>query len=407
MSNQFATCTIIAKESLAILENMLGFTANVNKDYESEFVSNKDRGYAPGQTIQIKRPPRYTYRAGRIAQPQATVQKTVPLTLSQGGTDLSLNSLERTLSVSSDTMQKMLQGAMATVANEVDFQGLALARNATYNAVGTPGTPPTTAALALQLITDANTKLDGMAAPRDGERSLALSPQMNGQLVTGLAGLFNSQDKLSKQYGKGMMVDSLGLSYFMDQNVSAHVNGTQPQATGTVNGAGQTGAVLTVNAGTITGTITRGTVFTIANVFAVNPQNRESTEQLAQFVATADVAAGATTIPISPAITPTGQFQNVTASPANAALLTLVGTPNQRYASNIAYHRDAFTCAMVPMWMPRGGRGVVDVAQETHKGITIKVTEVYDGKSDETIMRFDTLFGWAATYPEMATRVLG
>ena len=54
MSNTLVTCSIVAKESLAILENMLGFAANVNRDWEDEFGSNMARGYAPGSTINIK-----------------------------------------------------------------------------------------------------------------------------------------------------------------------------------------------------------------------------------------------------------------------------------------------------------------------------------------------------------------
>lgn len=100
MSNTLVTCSIVAKESLAILENMLGFAANVNRDWEDEFGSNMSRGYAPGSTINIKKPPRYTYRAGRVAVPQATVETTVPIVLSQGGTDLNFTSYERTLSLS-------------------------------------------------------------------------------------------------------------------------------------------------------------------------------------------------------------------------------------------------------------------------------------------------------------------
>ena len=69
MSNTLVTCSIVAKESLAILENMLGFAANVNRDWEDEFGSNMSRGYAPGSTINIKKPPRYTYRNGRVSVP--------------------------------------------------------------------------------------------------------------------------------------------------------------------------------------------------------------------------------------------------------------------------------------------------------------------------------------------------
>jgi hypothetical protein len=398
MSNTLVTCSIVAKESLAILENMLGFAANANRDWEDEFKGNMARGYAPGTTINIKKPPRYTYRAGRVAVPQSTVESSVPLTLQQGGCDLSFTSAERTLSLTQ--LEKKIRAAMATVVNEIDRQGLDLARTATFNVLGTPGTPPTTQALALAAVTNLNQRLDEMAAPRDGERTLVMNPALNGSMIQGFAGLFNGQQTLDRQFRRGVMVDSLGIAYQMDQNVSLHTNGTQAVAGTNVNGANQTGSTVTVAA--LAGTITQGTKITLPGVFAVNPQTRQSTGTLAQFVITADVAAGATSLPISPAIVTSGAFQNVTASPTNGSPFTIFGTASGSYSCNPAYHRDAFTLAMVPMWAPPGGKGVIDVAQESYKGMNLKVTEFYDGTNDVSIMRLDVLFGWAATYPELS-----
>jgi len=400
MTNTLVTSSIVARETLAILKNMISFSANVNRDWEDEFTSNMSRGYAPGQTINIKRPPRYTYRAGRVAVPQSTVETTVPLTLSQGGCDVNFTSLERTLSL--PKLEDKLQAAIAPVANEIDRQGLQLAHFQTFNALNVAGTLPTTQAAALQVITDANARLDEMAAPRDKRRCLITNPRLNGALIQGLAGLFNNSTTIGKQYQSGMMVDSLGLAYGMDQNVDVHVNGA---ATATnINGAGQTGSTITVVA-VAGGTLTRGTVITLPNVFAVNPQSRVSTGVLAQFVVTADVAAAATSIPISPALVTSGAFQNVTGSPTTAAPYVIMGAASTSYATNVAFHKDAFTLAMVPMWAPRGGKGVIDVAQRTEDGFTLKVTEFYDGINDNSIMRIDVLFGWAATYPELSTKI--
>lgn len=400
MTNTLVTCSIVAKESLAILENMVSFSGMVNRDWEDEFTGNQSRGYSPGQTINIKRPPRYTYRSGRVAVPQATVETTVPLTLSQGGCDLNFTSLERTLSL--QKLEDKLQAALATVGNEIDRQGLQLARQATFNTIGTPGTLPSTQALALAAVTGINQRLDEMAAPRDKQRGLVMGPALNAAAIQGFAGLFNAGDKISKQFGSGMMVDSLGLAYAMDQNVDTHVNGTQVVAGTNINGANQTGAAVTVAA--LGGTITKGTVITLPGVYAVNPQSRVSTGVLAQFVVTADLAAGAVSIPIAPAIVTSGAFQNVTASPTTGAPFTIFGTASGAYQANVGFHKDAFTLAMVPMWAPPGGKGVIDVAQETYKGFTVKVTEFYDGVNDNSIMRLDVLFGWAATYPELAVK---
>ena len=399
MANTLVTCSIVAKESLAILENMVAFAGMVNRDWEDEFTGNQSRGYSPGQTINIKKPPRYTYRSGRVAVPQATVETTIPLTLSQGGCDLNFTSLERTLSL--QKLEDKLQAALATVANEIDRQGLQLARQSTFNCLGTPGTLPNTQALALGAITDINRRLDEMAAPRDKQRGLIMGPALNAATITGFAGLFNSGDKISKQFGSGMMVDSLGLAYAMDQNVDTHTNGTQAVAGTNISGANQVGASVTVVA--TGGTITKGSKITLPGVFAVNPQSRVSTGVLAQFTVTADVAGGATSIPISPAIVTSGAFQNVTASPTTGQPFVIFGTASGSYQANVGFHKDAFTLAMVPMWAPPGGKGVIDVAQETYKGFTVKVTEFYDGVNDNSIMRLDVLFGWAATYPELST----
>jgi hypothetical protein len=401
MSNTLVTCSIVARESLAILKNMLSFSANVNRDFEDEYTSNMARGYAPGATINIKKPPRYTYRAGRVAVPQATVETTVPVTLSQGGCDINFTSIERTLSLTK--LEDKIQAAIAPVANEIDRQGLQLAHFNTFNTINPAGALPTTQALALGVITDSNARLDEMGAPRDKRRCLISNPRLNGSLIQGLAGLFNNSATIGKQYQSGMMVDSLGLAYGMDQNVDTHTNGTQNVAGTNVNGAGQTGSAITVVG--LGGTITRGTVITFPGCFAVNPQSRQSTGVLAQFVVTADLAAAAVSIPISPAIVTSGAFQNVTASPTTGAPFLIVGAASTAYGTNVAFHKDAFTLAMVPMWAPPGGKGVIDVSQKTSDGFTLKVTEFYDGVNDNSIMRIDVLFGWAATYPELSTKI--
>jgi hypothetical protein len=399
MSNTLVTCSIVAKESLAILKNMLSFSQNVNRDWEQEFTGNMSRGYAPGATINIKRPPRYTYRAGRVAVPQSTVETTVPLTLNQGGCDLNFTSFERTLSLTK--LEDKLMAAMAPVANEIDRQGLSLARFSTYNVLNPTGALPTTSALAIQAMTQMGQRLDEMGAPRDRRRAMIANPALNASLVQGFGGFFNNPSKISDQYNTGMLSDSFGFVTGMDQNVDVHTNGA---ATATnINGAGQTGSTITVVA-VAGGTLTRGTVITLPGVFAVNPQSRQSTGQLANFVVTADVAAGQTSIPISPAIVTSGAFQNVTASPTTGQPYVIQGAASTSYGCNVAYHKDAFTLAMVPMWSPPGGKGVIDVAQETMDGFTLKVTEFYDGVNDNSIMRVDVLFGWAATYPELAVK---
>lgn len=401
MSNTLVTCSIVAKEALPILKNMLTFSKNVNRDWEDEYTGNMSRGYAPGATINIKKPPRYTYRAGRVSVPQATVETTIPLTLSQGGTDLNFTSVEQTISLTK--LEDKIAAAVAPIANEIDRQGLQLAHYNTFNALNASGALPTTQLGGVQIVTDANRRLDEMGAPRDMNRMLVSGPGLNGALLNTFSGMFNSVSSLNKQYNTGLMQNAFGIDQGMDQNVDTHTNGTQNVAGVNISGANQTGSAITTVA--LTGTITRGTVITLPGVFAVNPQSRQPTGVLAQFVVTSDLAVGATSIPLSPALVTSGAFQNVSASPTSGSPFLIVGAASTAYQTNVAYHKDAFTLAMVPMWKPTGGKGVIDVAQESYDGFTVKVTNFYDGVNDNAIWRLDVLFGWAATYPELSAKI--
>lgn len=402
-SNTLQNTQVVARECLRILKNQLTFSKGVNRRWEDEFTGNMSRGYEPGATINIRRPPRYTYRAGRVAVPQSTAFGTVPLTLSQGGCDLNFTSFERTLQISDSNIQKALNAAIAAVANEIDRQGMDLVRTRVANLVSVNATTmvqPATQAEALALFTGAGRLLDDNAAPRDGERNIVLSTGLNANSILGLAGLFNQAAAIGKQYNTGLVVDSLGFNVGMGQNTARHTNGA---ATATnINGAGQTGSAITVVA-IAGGTLAAGTVITLPGVFSVNPQNRNSTGRLQQFVVTADALIGATTINISPAIVTTGAFQNVTASPTNGSPYVIVGNASQAYDCSVAYHTDAFTLAMVPMATPAAGNA--KVSQVSDDGFTVKVTEYYDGGNDVSNMRLDVLYGWTATYPELAVRM--
>jgi hypothetical protein len=114
------------------------------------------------------------------------------------------------------------------------------------------------------------------------------------------------------------------------------------------------------------------------------------------------VLVGATSLPISPAIVTSGPFQNVTASPTTAQPFVILGAASTSYQTNIAFHKQAFTLAMVPMEVPNGLG--VRVSQQTRNGFTVKVTDGYDFVNDNTLMRIDVLYGWTATYPELAVK---
>jgi hypothetical protein len=155
-------------------------------------------------------------------------------------------------------------------------------------------------------------------------------------------------------------------------------------------------------------------VFTIAGVFAVNPQNRAAygSNRLRNFVVnqTVTAAGGTIVVNVSPAIITGGQFQNVvvgsTSATATVTPFSIAGTTATAVVSpqNIMYHRNAFTLAMADLELPEGvhfaGR-----AADKQAGLSIRVVRQYTINNDSIPTRLDVLFGWAPLYQELACRV--
>jgi hypothetical protein len=195
----------------------------------------------------------------------------------------------------------------------------------------------------------------------------------------------------------------------MSQSIKVHTTGTR---TGTIL-VNQT--VFTEGQATITldgfgggTTVTVGDVFTIANVFAVNPQTRESTGSLQQFVVTrAQAASGADMVDmaISPSIfTSTNALATVNTFPANNAAVTFLGSASTQYPQNLVYHKDAITFATADLLMPQG----VDMAaRAVHNGISLRIVRQYDINNDRLPCRIDVLYGFSTIRPQMGCRIWG
>ena len=157
-------------------------------------------------------------------------------------------------------------------------------------------------------------------------RFLTVNPAANAALVNGLSGFFNPQDVISRQFKNGMMGEQV-LGYDevnMSQSIKSFTVGTRTATGGTTSAAVTTEGATTI---AITGagngaTVKAGDVFTVADCFAVNPQTRESTGSLFQFVALADVtlnASGAGNITVSPMYSANHALATVNADGALAA----------------------------------------------------------------------------------------
>jgi hypothetical protein len=143
----------------------------------------------------------------------------------------------------------------------------------------------------------------------------------------------------------------------------------------------------------------------------VNPQNRQSTGVLANWVVTQNVVssgAGVATIQISgpggQGIVTAGPFQTATASPANNAAVTVSGAPNVNSAQGLAYHKDAFAWGCADLLLP-GGVHHASRVSDKQLGISMRMVQAYDINTDRFPCRLDVLGGWTTLYPELACRV--
>jgi len=398
MSNSLLTISQITKESLRVLKNQIGMTKSVNRQYDDSFAKS---GAKIGDTINIRKPNRFTVSSGQTLSLQDVTEASTPLVLdSQKHVDFQFSSKDMTLSID-EFSKRYVVPAMTALANDCDFALTGLYKQISQS-VGTPGTSMATLTDALA----AKRKLAEAGCPVDSKLSMMIDAEAEASIVDGLKGLFQSSNQIKEQYEKGMMGRAAGFGWSMDQNIRKHTVGAYA-GTPLVNGGSQTGAAL-ITDGWSSGAsaLVEGDVFTIAGVYAINQQNRESTGQLKEFVVTAGISdtSGAKTIAISPSIVTSGALQNVNAGPADNAAITVKGAASGVFPQQLAFHEDAFVLGCADLVLP-GGVDMASRASDSDSGLSLRLVRDYDISNDRFPCRIDLLYGVKAVYPELACRI--
>lgn len=442
-SNVQLTDSHILKESLMEYHNQVTFLKGVRKQYSKEFAKT---GAKVGATINVRRPIRYQVQQGPAIAPVGIVEDTVPLTLNRYYTiPLQFGSVERALNID-DFRKRYIVPAIAKMSSQMDLECHAAAITGLYptansagsfacpgdgavnQVIGTPGTTVGTkggAATGLlqynapDIFLNAGMLLDNMCAPDDGNRHMILNSAAHASSVGALSGLFNPQGIIAEQYRKGYLGDALGFQFAKDQNVYTHTAGSRAiSGNETVDvtawAAGSTvdkTFVFTAAAGDNTKTIAAGDSFTVAGIYAVNPDNQQNTGILYQFVCATAVtlATGANNVVVAnpPVIAGTttayGDVVVVTSS-ATAAVVFTTGAASTVSPQNMAFHEAAFTLgtADLPIDMPN-----CNAHRESSDGISMRIVTGYDIRADAVITRLDILAGFSVHRPEWCVRLAG
>ena len=375
-------------------------TRNVNRQYDDSFAVE---GAKIGSTLRIRLPDRALVTDGAALQVQDDNEQYTTLTVSsQKHIGVNFTSAELTMQLD-DFAERVLKPRISQLASSIDAD-VANSFKSIYQSVGTPGTTPGTSLVLLQ----AQQKLNEAAAVMS-PRYATVNPAANAGLVEGMKGLFNPTDTISKQFKNGMMgMGVLGFDEInMSQSIKQHTTGswgTGITVTSTVSTQGSTTLGISFTGSSKTWNV--GDVFTVANVYAVNPQTRESTGSLQQFVVTAAASGSSTaTLTVSPAMYTADQaLATIDAFPQASAAVTMVGSSASSYAQNLVYHKDAITFATADLLLPQG----VDMAaRAVHNGISMRVVRQYDINNDRMPCRIDVLYGYSVIRPQMAVRLWG
>lgn len=398
MANTLLSPTIITREALRILHASLNFVSNCDKQYDPQFANS---GASPsgkiGPSLTIRMPNQFSVRTGAALSLQDVTETSQVLTVStQKGVDFTFPSQDLTL-VIDEFSKRYIQPAISVLATNIEADALSMIQDV-YNAVDDNANP-----FSYKDFANGRKLLNQYLAPPTGRVGIMTS----GHVVSysdAIKGLFNPQESVSKPYLLGKIGKVNGIDTYENTVLNPFQSGTAAATTGyLVNGAGQSGASITVDTGTTT--FKKGDIVTFAGVNAVDPETKADRGFLQQFVLTADAGPTATSLPVSPALVLTGPAQNVTGSPTdNGAVLKIGGGASALYQQSLLFHPEAFAFVTadlvdVSKFGAWGARQVMD-------GISMRIARQYDISNDTVPCRIDVLYGYKTLRPQLACRVI-
>ena len=395
MANSFFTVAAISKELVRLMENDLVLGKSVGTDnLENETVKS-------GGAVKVRRQMQYLGQDNNLdlsAFSEDVTEGTVTVTLDQTWSNkVSISAIDRTLSF--DRYSQQILQPMARRAAEKVEASIAALYPAFYWFDGTPGTIPATysaVADAGAIFTDGGNTISGRLGFHSPACSAKLAALIQGTYVDGN----NKKAREMAKVGRYAGFDNYE-TVFAPTHTVGPLGGT-PLINGGTQAVTYAAAKDTWSQSLITdgwtaaaaARLNAGDVFTIANVFAVNPNTKQSTGRLQTFTVLANASsdgAGNLTATISPPIITSGAFQTVNAVPAdNAAITIKTGTAATAYRQSLLIDPQAIALVSRPLDIPSGeGLKTSTVSGEF---VTMSVSSWVDGNTLAENMRFDMLW---------------
>ncbi len=406
MANNFLNSQWVSLKVLRLLLNKLVVAEYFNRSWEKEF----HKEFAPGSVITVKFPQRFTVSDGLGYQPQGINRLQTPISLDQWmQVAFEWDDYEAAVKVErseEELEDQYFEPAAAALAQECDRRcAVFAAQNASMTA-GTLGTDPTS----VSTYYTARQHLEENAAGVLGKRGMMVSSSMMTSLGSNITTIFHPADEITKAWKEGVIGELATFMFYEEQALYRQTAGTWSGANGlpTVNGAGQSGTSLTINANA-GDTWNVGDKFSIANVNLVNPMTYNIPGKAYNKIFTVTqnlvcVGGGVDVVQFLPPIYgPGNQYQNTDSLPANAAAMTLwpgTTSPNGKSGTiGLGLTRQAFAIVGAKLYVPHAVE-TAGAATDPETGLSIRKVKAWDPVRSMQVNRMDSLFGLGNLYQD-------
>jgi carbon monoxide dehydrogenase subunit G len=301
---------------------------------------------------------------------------------------------------------------------ELDFAAYMM-KNASLR-YGTHGTAVTT----WSHVAGAGATMDSIGISPSDEKYYLMNPFTVASLASAQSGL-SSADSLVRTAWENAQISTNfgGMRALSATTLASFTSGTGADRAGTLSAAPDATYLtakdtmtqsLAVTAFQANMVVKAGDMVTIAAVNRLNLNTRQAmvnasgTNVAWTGVVTADVTLGASgegTLVVAGAAIyeATGQYNTVTAAPANGAVVTILSATATLYQPNLFYNKQAFGLGTVKL--PK--LYSTDTVATTSDGMSIRISKYSDGNANTQKIRFDLLPAYAVFNPFFAGQGFG
>lgn len=418
MANSFLNAREYANVMLLLLKNNLVMGKLVDTRFENKVTDEN------GLTIHVKRPPRYIVKDGPTLAEQATVVGSTSLAVDRyRNVHISVSDLEAVSSWNQLMKNSSMMSAASALAHDVDLYLNSLTHMFPSH-VGTAGE----SIKSPQQFNRAYTRLAELGVPLGQVSAVVSFTDAENIRASLIASNVQGLNRIAVERARIPVMSDIDA--YASQNLKSLTVGTRVAAATTlINGASQNVnyvdvkdadyATLAVDGLTSGHTVKKGEIFTIANVYAVNPASHETLTFLRQFVVMEDATAnGSGQIgalkyypPIVVAGTGSGEadtntaFATASAVPADNAVVTWLGTASSTMRVKAAWEKRAIQLVSARLATPMSDTSSFATDEET--GISIRYWRGSDIATGKHIHRWDMIYGAKVVEPMLGTRIDG